>query len=145
MSGNLDGYSGMRESLGMKMKAARKSAGKTQDQVADHLEITKGAVSQWENDTTVPELKYFREYCLFVGASADEILLQHGMDPLLRQLVGIWNKLSPDARDSVIGNANRLLVEENPDAGVLDPWGGQTPPKRTRPGNGAKAAKRSRE
>ena len=117
----------------------------TQDQVADELKITKGSISQWENDGTIPELPHFREYCLFVGASADEILLEHGMDPLLRRLVGIWNKLSPDARESVIGKANRLLVEENPDAAAPDTWGGQTPPKRTRPGNGAKGAKRSRE
>jgi transcriptional regulator with XRE-family HTH domain len=44
-------------SLGEKMRAARKAARKTQDQVADELDVTKGAVSQWENDTTVPELE----------------------------------------------------------------------------------------
>ena len=120
------------ESLGQKMRRARKAAGKTQDQVADHLGITKGAVSQWENDATIPELEYFRGYCLFVGGSADEILLQHGMDPLLRQLVGIWDKLSPDARDSLLGNANRLLVEERPEIGTHNPYGGLTPPKRTK-------------
>jgi transcriptional regulator with XRE-family HTH domain len=145
VSGTLDSQSGMAYSLGAKMRSARQLAGKTQDQVADHLDITKGAVSQWENDQTVPELEYFRGYCLFVGASADEILLEHGMDPLLRQLVGIWDQLSPDARDSLIGNANRLLVEEKPEPGAHNPYGGHTPPKRTRPGNGGKPAKRHRE
>ena len=127
------------------MRKARRAAGKTQEQVADHLEITKGAVSQWENGTTVPELEYFRGYCLFVGGSADEILLEHGMDPLLRQLVGIWDKLSPDARDSLLGNANRLLVEENPESGPHNPFGGLTPQKRSKAGNGSKHAKRPRD
>ena len=127
------------------MRSARKLAKKTQDQVAEHLDITKGAVSQWENDQTVPELEYFRGYCLFVGASADEILLQHGMDPMLRQLVGIWDKLTPDAKDTLLGNANRLMVEEDPEAGPPDSFVRKPPIKRVRPGNGAKQAKRPRE
>lgn len=142
-SGNLDRQFGMSDTLGQKMRRARAASGKTQDQVAEQIGTTKGAVSQWENNGTVPELENFRAYCLSVGASADEILLEHGMDPLLRQLVGIWDKLSQDARDALLGNANRLLVEENPQAGVHNPWGGKTPPKRPRPGNGAKAAKRA--
>jgi transcriptional regulator with XRE-family HTH domain len=132
-----------KETLGAKMRSARLLAKKTQDQVADHLDITKGAVSQWENDLTVPELEYFRGYCLFVGGSADEILLEHGMDPLLRQLVGIWDKLSPDARDSLLGNANRLLVEEKPESGPHNPYGEQ-PPKRNSAKNQPKVAKRLR-
>lgn len=125
------------------MRKARTASRKTQDQVAEALGMTKGAVSQWETGESVPTLENFRAFCLSVGASADEILLEHGMDPLLRQLVGIWDKLTPDARDALLGNANRLLVEENPETGAHNPWGGQTPPKRHRPGNGAKQAKRT--
>ena len=130
--------------LGQKMRSARRLAKKTQDQVADHLGITKGSVSQWETDVTVPELASFRAFCLFVGASADEILLEHGMDPLLRKLVGIWDKLTPDAKDALLGNATRLLVEEAPEE-ERDPFVGKPPIKRTRPGNGAKPTKRPRE
>jgi transcriptional regulator with XRE-family HTH domain len=132
-----------KETLGAKMRSARLLAKKTQDQVADQLGITKGAVSQWENDLTVPELEYFRGYCLFVGGSADEILLEHGMDPLLRQLVGIWDKLSPDAKDSLLGNANRLLVEEKPEPGPHNPFGGH-PPSRNSAKNHPKVVKRLR-
>lgn len=131
--------------LGDKLKAARKAAKKTQDQVADHLDITKGAVSQWENDETVPELEYFRDFCLYTGASADEILLERRMDPLLRQLVQIWDRLSSDGRDTLLGNANRILSEEHPEAGDHNPFGPSLPPKLARPGNGHKTVKKTRD
>lgn len=147
LSGILDGKSGMGSSdgvgdtLGQKMRAARESARKTQDDVAEQLGITKGAVSQWENDATKPTLKNLRAYCLVVGASADDLLLEHGMDALLRQLVGIWDQLSPDARDTLLGNANRLLTEEKPEPGPHNPFGRRQVPKRK---SVSKQAKRPR-
>lgn len=106
------------------MRAARERAKKTQQQVADQLDVTKGAVSQWENDQTVPELESFVEFCVYTDASADEILLHRDMDPLLSQLIQIWKKLSADGRDSVLGNANRVLAREQPEAGPHNPFPG---------------------
>jgi transcriptional regulator with XRE-family HTH domain len=126
--------------LGTKMRAARLAAKKTQEQIAEHLDVTKGAVSQWETEETVPELEYFRDFCLFTKASADEILLERNMDPLLRQLVNIWDRLSPDGRDSLLGNANRLLTEEHPEIGEHNPFGRLPPksPTATKPANQGK-------
>lgn len=109
--------------LGDKIRAARLAARKTQDQVAEKLGLTKGAISQWENDGTIPELQTFMDFCKYTGASADEILLDRDMDPLLRQLILIWEKLSSDGRDTLLGNANRLLTEEHPEPGPHNPFG----------------------
>lgn len=62
-------------SLGARIKQARKDAKQTQEQVAEALGLTKGAISQWENNGTTPELAQFRSFCSVVNASADEILL----------------------------------------------------------------------
>lgn len=119
------------------MKTARERAGKTQQQVADAIEVTKGAISQWENDQTVPELESFVAFCVYTEASSDEILLHREMDPLLSQLIGIWKRLTPDGRDELIGKANRILTKENPEAGPHNPF-----PKP--PLNKAESAKKSR-
>lgn len=117
-------------SLGRKMRAARKAAEKTQDQIADELGVTKGAVSQWETDQTVPELEYFVQFCRYTRASADDILLERSMNPLLRQLVMIWDRLSDDGKDKLLGNANRILSEEQPGPAVHDPFGTLPPGSR---------------
>ena len=108
--------------LGARMQAVRKRAKKTQQQVADRLGVTKGAVSQWENNQTVPELEYFVDFCVYTDASADEILLHRDMDPLLGQLIDIWKRLSADGRDELIGKANRILTEEHPEPGPHNPF-----------------------
>jgi transcriptional regulator with XRE-family HTH domain len=123
------------------MRAARERAKKTQQQVADELDVTKGAVSQWENDQTVPELEYFVAFCIFTDASADEILLHRDMDPLLSQLIQIWKRLSLDGRDSLLGNANRILAREHPEAGPHNPF-----PHTPRPAlNTSKSARKPRQ
>ena len=107
------------------------------------LEVTKGAVSQWENNGTVPELEYFKEFCLFTRASADEVLLERKMDPLLRQLVSIYEKLSPDGRDELLGKANRILSQEQPGPSAHDPFAGRLPPG-TKPSKPSKATRKAR-
>lgn len=130
--------------LGDRMRAARRAAHKTQEQVADRLNVTKGAVSQWENDGTVPELEYFMAFCALTGASADEILLGRDMDPLLRQLVHIWERLSPDGKDTLLGNANRILTEEKPEPGPHNPFGRVQDRRKHRDGNHSKTVKKGR-
>lgn len=122
-------------SLADNMKAARKKSGKTQEQVAQEIgratnnpTFTKGSVSQWETGGSVPELKSFRAWCVATGASADEVLLDKNPDPLLRQLIQIYVRLSPDGRDVVLGKANRVLSEEHPGPAPHNPGDGRLPP-----------------
>lgn len=43
------------ETLGSRIRAARRAAGLTQQQVADHFDIKRVNVTQWEGDTTRPD------------------------------------------------------------------------------------------
>lgn len=117
-----------------KIRAARREAQKTQEQVAEQIGLTKGAVSQWETGETVPDLESFRLFCVYTGASADDLLLDRAMsDPLLARLIGIWNQLTPDGKDRLLGAANRILAEEQaspPESPKNQPKNGTRPIKR---------------
>lgn len=130
--------------LGENMKAAREAAKKTQQQVADELGVTKGAVSQWENDGTVPELEFFKAFCVFTKASADEVLLDRRPDPLLRQLMMLYGELSTDGRDTLLGNANRIHAQERPGPSTSDPFSGRLPPTKPKPKPGIERRAKSR-
>ena len=40
--------------IGRKLKMERKKAGKSQQQIADHLLVTRQAISNWENEKSRP-------------------------------------------------------------------------------------------
>lgn len=64
------------KAVGQRIKAARKRAKLTQDQLAGKFEITKSAVSQWETGSTVPDIRPIIALCEAASEnSADEILL----------------------------------------------------------------------
>lgn len=108
--------------LGQRIRRARKTAKKTMEQVAGELGLTPGALSQWENDLTVPTLDAFIAFCKATGGSADEILLARAIDPLQGQLRSMYEQLSQDGRDQLLGNANRILSAERPGPAVHDPY-----------------------
>lgn len=68
-------YTSNMDSLGARMRAAREKAELSQLQAAAELEVTKGALSAWENDKYLPQLDTFRRLCQLYLASADALLL----------------------------------------------------------------------
>lgn len=62
------------ETLGARMRAARKAAGLSQFAVATELGVTKGSLSAWENDNNFPQLQTFIALCALYRASADALL-----------------------------------------------------------------------
>ena len=58
----------------MSFKSARKAAGLTLCQVAEHLGITDAAVAQWESGATSPRAKYLPALAALYGVSVDELL-----------------------------------------------------------------------
>lgn len=85
------------------MKTARLAAKKTQDQIAEGLKLTKGAVSQWETNTTTPTLGQFRAFCDLTGASADELLLNRRLSALEKRIGAL-----PDALREYVMQAIEL-------------------------------------
>lgn len=62
--------------VGARMKAARNRAKMTQEQLAEKLDVTKSAVSQWESGSTLPDIRPIIELCrASPNNSADEVLL----------------------------------------------------------------------
>lgn len=60
--------------LGENLKKARKSAGITQKELADKINVYQKDVSRWENNTLTPNTLIFAQICKELNASADEIL-----------------------------------------------------------------------
>ena len=42
--------------IGKKLKAARSRAGLTQEQVAEHLFVSRQTISNWENEKSYPDI-----------------------------------------------------------------------------------------
>lgn len=57
-----------------KLKALRKAAGLTQQQLADTLEIKRSALSMWETGTNNPPSKYLIQLADALGCTVEDIL-----------------------------------------------------------------------
>lgn len=60
--------------LGEKIKGLRKSRNLTQGEVANDLGVSKGCVSNWENDNTLPSIEQLKKIAIFYNVSADYLL-----------------------------------------------------------------------
>lgn len=60
--------------LSDRLKAIRKKRGYSQQQMAQKLHLTQGAISQWENGLTVPAADQLLSLAEVFGVSVDEIL-----------------------------------------------------------------------
>lgn len=58
----------------MSIYAARKKAGLTQQQVADHFGISDAAVVQWEKGRTFPRTEFLPKLAKLFGCTIDELL-----------------------------------------------------------------------
>ncbi|ARB46528.1 helix-turn-helix transcriptional regulator [Alloalcanivorax xenomutans] len=58
----------------LRLKAARKRLGLTQEQLAAELEVTKAAVSAWENDRDRPGFRHLPLLKSVLGISLDELV-----------------------------------------------------------------------
>lgn len=65
------GYLPDMENLGSRIRAARRAAGLTQQQVADHFDIKRVNVTQWEGDTTKPDGYRIPELAKILGVSVE--------------------------------------------------------------------------
>ncbi|MEJ5898569.1 helix-turn-helix domain-containing protein [Ochrobactrum teleogrylli] len=55
--------------IGRDIRLARKRSNKTQQDVADHLGVSVQAISQWENDKTLPNTKNLLDLSQYLGMS----------------------------------------------------------------------------
>ena len=60
--------------IGEKLSAARQSAGLTQEQAAEHLNVSRQTISNWENDKTYPDILMSMELSKLYGVDVTSLL-----------------------------------------------------------------------
>ena len=56
------------------IRQARKEAGLTQEQLAEKIGVTQGAIAQWENGITHPSYGILKPLAIALGKSLDELI-----------------------------------------------------------------------
>ncbi|MBN7778863.1 helix-turn-helix transcriptional regulator [Nitratireductor aquimarinus] len=69
------------ETIGSRIKHARNARQLTQKQVADHLGIKRVSVTQWEGDTTTPDLERIPALAGILDVSVEWLLEANGAPP----------------------------------------------------------------
>lgn len=60
--------------LGEKLKSARKSAGLTQEQLAEKLLVSRPAITKWETDKGMPDIENLKQLSKLLNISIDYLL-----------------------------------------------------------------------
>ncbi len=60
--------------FGEKLRAARKSAGMTQERLAEKLLVSRQAITKWESDKGLPDIENLKQLSALLGASIDYLL-----------------------------------------------------------------------
>ncbi len=60
--------------LGEKIKEARRNAGMTQETLAEHLMVSRPAISKWEADKGMPDIENLKSLSRILGVSLDYLL-----------------------------------------------------------------------
>lgn len=74
------------DTLGERIKYAREAAKLTQNDVARHFEISRVSVTQWESNTTKPDIKRVGELAGLLNTSVDWLIERKGYPPLAVQV-----------------------------------------------------------
>ncbi len=103
--------------VGEKIKAARKNAGLTQEQMAQKLMISRPAVAKWESDKGIPDIENLKALSQLLGVSID-YLLDDGNSPdltVLREAID----LAPYGKGRKKKVKDRLMKARYPGARVI--------------------------
>lgn len=60
--------------LGERLASARKNKGLTQDELANHLDVTPQAISKWENNLSCPDILLLPKISEILGVGIEELL-----------------------------------------------------------------------
>ena len=84
-----------------KIKAARKRAGLSQQELADQLYVSRSAVAKWESDKGLPDIENLKAIAKLFGMTLDELAGE---------------------RDEVRCTLRESMIEADPDKAVLARW-----------------------
>lgn len=83
----------MEGKLAENIRALRKEKRMTQEQLAECLDVTVGAVSKWESGATTPDLSMIMELAHFFAVSVDALLGYQWQNSSLEQTLERLKKL----------------------------------------------------
>ncbi len=93
----------MENTLGNRISQLRKEKGLTQEELAQHLDVSPQAVSKWENDLTCPDISSLPKLAQILGVSVDTLL--SGKAEPMAQLVPVEQR--KDIKDMML----RIMVD----------------------------------
>jgi len=64
----------MNNTLGSRIAENRKKSGITQDQLAEHMNVSPQAVSKWENDLSCPDISLLPQLADYFNITIDELM-----------------------------------------------------------------------
>lgn len=114
--------------LGKRIKTARELLGMTQQDVADQMGVSRGAVALWETDKTRPDHSRLVKLAtlmktdatfLLSGASGQEAGSHECAPQEFAELVEAWKLLLPDERDSLFAQItqrathNKAVIDQH--------------------------------
>lgn len=109
--------------IGEKIREARKSAGLTQEQMAEKLMVSRQAITKWESDRGIPDVDNLKAISSLLNVSID-YLLNNGQSldtPVIRETIDL-SKYKKNAKVQIV-------MEKYPDAEV---WSLIAKPKLTK-------------
>ena len=114
--------------LGERIRDLRKKFGYSQQQLANKMHLTQGAISQWENNITVPAADQLLSLSQVFGITVDELLKQEQIvsqdpwdveaafsdpdDDSIRIMARGMGRMSPENRQKLLDVARTLFAED---------------------------------
>ena len=114
--------------LGERIRDLRKKFGYSQQQLANKMHLTQGAISQWENNITVPAADQLLSLSQVFGITVDELLKQEQIvsqdpwdaeaafsdpdDDSIRIMARGMGRMSPENRQKLLVVARTLFAED---------------------------------
>ena len=65
---------GVKNMIGMNLKALRKAKGYSQEEVAEKMNVSRQSVAKWENDESIPDVIKCSELANLYEISLDELV-----------------------------------------------------------------------
>ena len=109
--------------MGHKIAELRLQKNISQKKLAELLNVSPGLVGMWETNKRLPSLDVFISIIDFFDISADVLLNDERkyphiqdtssvIEPKLKDLIDVFNKMDSDSRDILIGTAKTTLREQ---------------------------------
>ena len=109
------------EQLGKNVRRARLAANLTQEGLAERLNVSESAVSQWESGKTSPDLGILPELCAVLGISADWLLDigTETRDKEIKEILARAKALSDTGRDDQAAEILKEGLKKYPSSDAL--------------------------